>query len=351
MFRRVAVTAVCFFSALLHAQILHGVGSTAQYPLFEDWIKSYKKANPGVKLHFTPTGSNRGIEEFLEGRVDFVATDIMPAGAQLQTARQKLGGEILQVPMVLDAVVPIYSVDGVNTELKFTAVALAGIYLGKIKRWDDAEIVDANPGVSLPSTAIRVIHRSDDNDTTYLWTEYLNRVSPEWKSGPGAGLNVNWPVGLGAKGDDGVEDLVIGPRTTYEVDDFPKNLSNSIGYVQLHYAIERNLPYGDVENASGAIVRAAPSSIMAEAASAAESIPDAYRSLLADVSSPTGYPISSFTWILVSANMRDKAKAKAMADFLKWMLNDGQYSVIVRHYVKPPPAIINSAAAEVAKLH
>ncbi|MBV8113324.1 MAG: phosphate ABC transporter substrate-binding protein PstS [Silvibacterium sp.] len=350
MFRRVAVLAVCFVSALLHAQTLHGVGSTAQYPLFEDWIKSYKKSNPGVKLHFTPTGSNRGIEEFLEGRTDFVATDIMPAGAQLQTAKQRLGGDILQVPMALDAVVPIYSVDGVNTELKFTAAALAGIYLGKITRWDDPEIADANPGVSLPSETIKVVHRSDDNDTTYLWTEYLSRVSPEWKAGPGAGLNVNWPVGLGAKGDDGVEDLVIGPKVTYDVDDFPKALSNSIGYIQLHYAIERNLPYGDVENASGAIVRAAPSSIMAEAASATESMPNAYRGLLTDVASPTGYPIASFTWILVPANMQDKAKTKAMAGFLKWMLNEGQYSVVMQHYVKLPPAIIESAAAEVAKL-
>jgi phosphate transport system substrate-binding protein len=352
MLKRIAFLAAFVFSALLHAQVLHGVGSTSQYPLFSEWSKSYKKVNAAVHLHYTPTGSARGVEEFLEGKADFVATDEALTDQQLQSAKQKLGADILQVPMVLGAVVPVYSVDGVDTELKFTGAALAGIFLGKITKWNDQEIADANPGVQLPDVAIRVVHRSDDSDTTYMWTAFLCNVSKEWKAGPGKGLNVQWPIGLGAKGDDGVEELVVGPRiiNTNRIDDFPSNISNSIGYVQLHYAIQRNLPYGDVENASGGFARAAASSLMAEATSAAKESPDAYRRSLADVPSETGYPISSFTWILVPAEMRDKAKAKAMADFLKWMLKDGQNAAAELRFVRLPTAITEDAAGEVAKL-
>jgi phosphate transport system substrate-binding protein len=174
-----ALISICLSSALVHAQVLQGVGSTAQYPLFSQWSRNYKTVNSAVKLHYTPTGSAKGIERFLEGKADFVATDTMLTDEQLKMARQKLGADILQVPMVIGAVVPIYSVDGVDAELKFTSAALAGIYLGKITRWNDPEIADANPGVSLPDAIIKVVHRSDDNDTTYLWTEFLSKVSPE----------------------------------------------------------------------------------------------------------------------------------------------------------------------------
>jgi phosphate transport system substrate-binding protein len=351
MLTRAALISVCLSSALLHSQVLRGVGSTAQYPLFSQWSQSYKRVNSAVKLHYTPTGSSKGIEQFLDGKADFVATDKPLTDEQLKAARQKLGGDILQVPMVLGAVVPVYTVDGVDAELKFTGDALAGIYLGKITKWNDPEIADANPGVSLPDAVIKVVHRSDDNDTTYLWTEYLSEVSREWKTGPGKGLNVNWPVGLGAKGDDGVEDLVLGPRGDYGVEDLTRGISNSIGYVQLRYAIERRLPYGDVENASGGFARAAASSLAAEAASAAKEGPGAYRASLTEMPSTTGYPISSFTWILVPADMRDKTKSRAMADFLRWMLNDGQGAAAALHYVRLPSAIVEDAQPEVSKLH
>ena len=352
MLKRIAWISAFVFSALLHAQVLHGTGSTTQYPLFSEWSKSYRKVDPAVHLHYTPTGSSRGVEEFLDGKADFVATDEMLTEDQLKAAGQKLGSDILRIPMGLGAVVPIYSVEGVRVELKFTGAALAGIYLGKITRWNDAEIANANPDVQLPDAPIKVVHRSDESDTTYLWTEYLSSISPEWKAGPGKGLSVRWPVGLGAKGDDGVENLVVGPRTagSYSIDDFPENISNSIGYVQLHYAIERNLPYGDVENASGGFSRATASSLMAESASAAKETPDAYRRSLAGVPSETGYPISSFTWILVPARMHDKDKAKAMAGFLKWMLEDGQNIAAELHFVRLPNSIVQQAAPEAAKL-
>lgn len=349
MFIQRALIGVGIFSALACGQTLHGVGSTFPYPLYSEWSKSYTTVNHTVKLHYKPTGSPKGIEELIEGKADFAATETTLTDEELKMARQKLGTDLLQVPTVLGAVVPIYTVEGADVELKFTGAALAGIYLGKITHWNDPEIVEANPGVQLPDAKIIVVHRSDDNDTTYLWTDFLSSVSPEWKAA-GKGLNVKWPVGLGVKGDDGMEDLVVGPLRTYLIDSVVSSIPNSIGYVQLHYAIEHQLPYGDVQNASGAFVRATESSIMAEAASAAKSIPDAYRSSLVNVPSPIGYPISSFTWILVPANMRDKGKAKAMADFLRWMLKDGQSSAEALHYVRLPLSIVDAAFAEVAKL-
>lgn len=352
MLMRAFLLMVCICPALLQSQVLHGAGSTSPYSLWSEWAKSYDKANKGVKLHYSPTGSSHGIELFLEGKADFAVTDTILTDAQMKDAKQKLGADILQIPMILNAVVPVYTVDGADRELKFTRAALSGIYLGRITKWDDPEIADANPDANLPHEDIKVVHRSDDSDTTYLWTEFLSKVSPDWKGGPGTGLIVNWPVGLPAKGDDGVEDLVIGPRnTSYRVDDLVKNITNSIGYLPLHYAIEHQLPYGDVENASGAFVRATGSSIMAEAASAAQSMPDAYRHSLAELPSEIGYPISSFTWILVPSEMRDKEKARAMAGFLKWMLKDGQDSATMLQFVRLPSPIVESALTEVAKLY
>jgi phosphate transport system substrate-binding protein len=335
---------------LLPAQTVHGTGSTFPSPLLSEFFKRYRTVNASAKLHYTPAGAAKGVEELIGGKADFAATEAPPTDEQMKRAREKLGGDVLQVPMVLDAVVPIYNVDGVNVELKFTSAALAGIYLGTITKWDDPAIAKVNPGVLLPDEKIMVVHRSDDSDTTYLWTDFLSKVSPTWASGPGRGLNVKWPVGVGAIGDDGEEDLVLGTRNDYLIDNVIRGISNSIGYVELHYAIQRRLPYGDVQNASGAFTRAANSSIMAEAASAANSIPDAFRSSLTNVPSQIGYPISSFTWILVPANMRDKGKAKTMADFMKWMLKEGQETAEALHYVRLPSSIVDRALVEVAKL-
>jgi phosphate transport system substrate-binding protein len=350
---RTLLSLVILSSGILRAQTLQGAGSSVPYALFAEWFKDYRRVNPAVKLHYKATGSANGIDELMENKADFAVTDTMLTNGQLAAARQSFAADILQIPVVLTAVVPVYTVNGADVELKFTGAALAGIYLGKITRWNDSEITQANPGVSLPDEKIVVVYRSDTSDTTYMWTEFLSKVSPAWKAGPGTGLNVNWPVGLGAKGDDGVEDLVVGPegRYSYLIDDLVKNIPNSIGYVQLRYAIDRKLPYGDVQNADGNFTRAAESSIIAEAVSAAKSIPDAYRSSLVDIPSETGYPISSFTWILIRASMPDKDKARAMAGFLRWVLRDGQNSAEALHYVKLPSDIVDEALAEVAKLH
>jgi phosphate transport system substrate-binding protein len=225
--------------------------------------------------------------------------------------------------------------------------SVSGNLSGQNQDVGDPEIADANPNVSLPDEKIIVVHRSDDSDTTYLWTEFLSRVSPEWKAGPGTGLNVKWPVGFGAKGDDGVEDLVISPTGDYGTNDLVSGISNSIGYVQLHYAIENRLPYGDVQSATGGFVRAAESSVMAAAASA---IPDNFRGSIESEPGQGVYPISSFTWFIVPLKMKDPSKAKAMADVLKWMLKDGQTSVDALHYVKLPQSVVDKAMQELSRI-
>jgi phosphate transport system substrate-binding protein len=295
-------------------QTLQGAGSTSPYELYSKWFESYRKLHSDVKIHYRPTGSSVGIDELNSGRVDFAASEVPVTDEQLKAAKAKYGSDILEVPSTIGAVVPIYKIDGVRSELKFTGAALAGIYLGKITMWNDPEIADANPYVSLPNKKIVVVHRSDVSDATYLWTDFLSRVSPEWKAGPGTGLTVKWPVGMGAKGDDGVEDLVVGPVNNYGITDLVSSMSNSIGYVQLHYAIENQLPYGDVQSASGGFVRAAESSVMAAAASA---VPDNFRGSIENEPGPGVYPISSFTWFIVPLKTKDPSKAKTMADFLR----------------------------------
>jgi phosphate transport system substrate-binding protein len=332
------------------AQTLQGAGSALSYSLYSKWFGDYRKHNPTIRIHYQPAGSSSGIDDLIRRKIDFSTTDIPLTEEQLKRASQELGASILQIPAVLDAVVPIYKVNGVDTELKFTGTALAGIYLGKITRWNDPEISNANPNVSLPDEKIIVIHRSDDSDTSYLWTGFLSHVSPDWKAGPGEGSKVKWPVGLGAKGDDGVEDLVVGPTGNYGVMDLVSSIPNSIGYVRLHYAIENKLPYGDVQNSSGAYVRATESSVMDAASSETRAAREMFRVSLADEPNQTGFPISSFTWILVPAKMQNKAKAKAMADFLTWMLRDGQGTAESLHFIKLPTNVVDRALAEIAKI-
>lgn len=330
------------------AQAIQGAGSKFPYPLYEKWFASFRKLHPSVKIDYKPIGSSAGIERLMAGTSDFAATNAPITEEQLRAIKLKLGKDVLLIPTVAGAVVPIYKVDGVNTDLKFTGSALAGIYLGSITKWNAPEIVDANPGVSLPNAKIIVVHRSDTSDTSYLWTTYLSQMSPAWKAGPGAGVNVRWPTGLGTKGDDGVADLVIGPTGDVGVTELVSSLPNSIGYVQLRYAIDNQLPYGDVQNSSGAFVRATASSITA--AGASNEVLGLSGNPLANEYSQTAYPLSSFTWLLIPVEMKDKTKANAMADFLKWMLTEGQQTVEPLHYARIPKNIVAQALTEIARL-
>src|SRR5246127_3732289 len=255
---------VAFGGMLLaeNALLINGAGATFPYPIYSKWFDEYHKAN-GTHINYQSVGSGAGIKQVTEGTVDFGASDGPMNDDQIKAYRAKNGTGILHFPTVLGADVPTYNVPGVSTSLNFTPEALAGIFLGRISKWNDPAIAGANKGVNLPANDIVVIHRSDGSGTTYIWTDYLSKVSPDWKDKVGKGTSVSWPVGLGGKGNEGVSGLL-------------KQTPNSIGYVELIYAIQNNLPYGLVKNAAGDFVKASLASVSAAAAGAAQSLPDGF---------------------------------------------------------------------------
>ena len=299
-------------SALALAQggtiLLNAAGATFPYPIYSKWFDVYHNAHPNVQINYQSIGSGGGIRQLLAGTVDFGASDGPMSDDQLSQAKFK----ILHFPTVLGAVVPTYNIPGVSGELNFTQKALAGIYLGTITKWNDPEIAKANSGVKLPNTDIVVIHRSDGSGTTYIWTDFLGKVSEEWKKKVGnAATSVNWPVGLGGKGNEGVTGLV-------------KQTPNAIGYIELIYAVQNNIPYGKVQNAAGNFVKADLAGVTAAAAADAKNIPADFRVSITNPAGPKVYPISSFTWLLIPAQIQDATKREAIKDFLKWMLTEGQ---------------------------
>jgi phosphate transport system substrate-binding protein len=287
---------------------LNAAGATFPYPIYSKWFDVYRTAHPNVEINYQSIGSGGGIRQLQAGTVDFGASDGPMSDDQLAQSKFK----ILHFPTVLGADVPSYNIAGVNGELNFTQKAIAGIYLGTITKWNDPEIANANPGVNLPNADIVVVHRSDGSGTTYIWTDFLAKISDDWKNKVGkAATSVNWPVGLGGKGNEGVTGLV-------------KQTPNSIGYIELIYAVQNNIPYGKVQNAAGKFVRADLASVTAAAAADAKSIPDDFRVSITNAPGPKVYPISSFTWLLIPTQIQDAAKRDAIKDFLKWMLTEGQ---------------------------
>jgi phosphate transport system substrate-binding protein len=306
------------------AQLLvNGAGATFPYPIYAKWFDAFHKLHPQAQINYQSIGSGGGIRQLLVGTVDFGASDSPMTDEQLKTAKVN----VLHFPTVLGAVVPTYNAPGVSQELNFTPEALAGIQLGKIKKWNDAALTGANPGVKLPASDIVVVHRSDGSGTTFVWTDYLAKASPEWKSKVGAGNSVNWPVGLGAKGNEGVAGLV-------------KQTPNSIGYVELVYAIQNKMAYGRVKNSAGAFVKADLKSVTAAAAAAAANMPDSFRVSITNPPGKDAYPISSFTWLLLPAKIQDQKKKQILTDFLRWMLNDGQSLAAPLGYAPLPKAVI-----------
>ncbi len=318
--------------------LLNGAGATFPYPIYSKWFAEYKKLHSNVEINYQSVGSGAGIKQVTEGTVDFGATDGPMNDAQLKAAKDKRGGAgILHFPTVMGAAVATYNLPGVTGELSFTGGALAGIYLGKITKWNDPEIAKANPGVKLPGDTIVVVHRADSSGTSYLWTDYLSKVSPEWNSGPGKGATVKWPTGLGGKGNEGVTGLV-------------KQTPNSIGYVELIYALENKLAFGKVKNSSGAFVKASTASVTAAAAGAATSMPDDFRVSIANAPGKDAYPISTFTWLLIPSKIEDQNKAKIIKDFLKWMLTDGQKSVEALSFAALPKSVGAKELAAIARI-
>jgi phosphate transport system substrate-binding protein len=327
----VLLAAVLAFGILLSAEnalLINGAGATFPSPIYSKWFDVYQQKNANIHFNYQSVGSGAGIKQTTDGTVDFGASDMPLTDEQLSAYQAKRGSAILHFPTVLGAVVPTYNVQGVSAALNFTPDALAGIYLGKITKWNDAAIAGANKGVNLPAQDIVVIHRSDGSGTTFIWTDYLSKVSDEWKNKVSKATSVNWPVGLGGKNNEGVTSLV--KQTPY-----------SIGYVELIYAVQNNIPYGTVKNSSGNFVKADLASVTAAAAGAAKVIPDDFRVSITNAPGKTAYPISSFTWLLIPAKIQDAGKRDAIKAFLKWMLEDGQAYNEQLSYAKLPKEVVN----------
>jgi phosphate transport system substrate-binding protein len=285
---------------------LTGAGATFPYPIYSKWFDEYHKQHPDVTINYQSIGSGGGIAQLQKTTVDFGASDGPMTDQQLADTKFK----VFHIPTVLGADVPTYNVPGITTEMKFTPDVLADIFLGKITKWNDPRLAKANPGVKFPDTDIIVVHRSDPSGTSYIWTDYLSKVSTDWANGPKKGAAVNWPVGLGGKGNEGVAGMV-------------KQTPGAIGYVELIYAISNNMAYGSVQNPSGAFVRASLDSVTAAAASVKE-MPDDFRVSITNAPGKDAYPIASFTWLLVPAEWADAGKEKAFVAFLNWMVDQGQ---------------------------
>jgi phosphate transport system substrate-binding protein len=329
-----ALTVVAFAHAALS---ITGAGATFPYPIYSKWFDEYKKKNPDIEINYQSIGSGGGIRQVTEGTVDFGASDGPMNDEQLKAFQEKHGFGILHFPTVLGADVPTYNIPGVSVALNFTPEALAGIFLGKITKWNDPAIAAANKGVNLPGNDIVVVHRSEGSGTTYIWTDYLSKVSEEWKTKVGKGASVNWPVGLGGKGNEGVTGQI-------------KNAPNSIGYVELIYAVSNNIPYGNVKNSSGVFVKADLASVSAAAAAAAKTMPDDFRVSITDPPGKTAYPIASFTWLLIPEKFSDGGKRDAIKGFVKWMLTDGQNYTEQLSYAKLPKEVVAKEEKALAKV-
>ncbi|MFL6416183.1 MAG: phosphate ABC transporter substrate-binding protein PstS [Bryobacteraceae bacterium] len=315
---------------------LTGAGATFPAPIYQKWFSAYQSIGH-AQINYQANGSGGGIKAVTEGTVDFGASDMPMTDAQVKDYRAKRGSDVLMFPTVLGAAVPSYNVPGISQELNFTPEALAGIFLGTIKTWNDPAIAKSNPGVKLSNAKIVVIHRSDGSGTTYCWTDYLSKVSSEWSSKVGKNTSVDWPAGLGGKGNDGVAGLI-------------KQQPGSIGYLELIYAVKNKIPYGKVKNKSGEFIKADLSSVTA-AASGLKTIPDDFRMSITDVSTKGAYPISTFTWLLVPSRFSDAPKEKAMVAFLKWAITDGQNYVEALSYAKLPSAIVSKEQNTLASIH
>lgn len=333
----VSIAAALLAGVAVAALSVTGAGATFPYPMYSKWFNEYHKMHPDLEINYQSLGSGAGIKQVTEGTVDFGASDGPMNDQQLQEFKAKRNCEILHFPTVLGADVPTYNIPGVTAELKFTPAALAGIFLGKITKWNDPALAKANPNVKLPNQDLMVVHRSDGSGTTYVWVDYLSKVSPEWKQKVGVGTSVNWPVGLGGKGNEGVSGTI-------------KQTQYSIGYVELVYAVQNKLPYGVVENAAGNFVKADLASVTAAAAGAAANMPADFRVSITNAPGKTAYPISSFTWLLVPSKIPDAAKKKALVDFLHWMLGPGQNLTSELSYAELPKQVVAQELKAISKI-
>ena len=312
---------------------LNGAGATFPYPMYSKWFSEYNKLHSDVQINYQSIGSGGGIRQVLNGTVDFGASDGPMTDEQLKQSKTK----ILHIPTVMGAVVPAYNVPGVTGEIKFTPEALAGIFLGRIQKWNDAAITSANPGVKFPDQAIIVIYRSDGSGTTFIFTDYLSKISQDWANSVGKGTSVKWQIGMGGKGNEGVAGQV-------------RQLQGSIGYVELIYAVENKITYGSVKNAAGNFVKASLDGVT-EAAASAPAMPADFRVSITNAPGKTAYPISSFTWLLIPEQSKDAKKGKIISDFLNWMVTDGQKMTSQLSYAPLPASVAEKVKAAIKQVH
>jgi len=311
---------------------LNGAGATFPNPIYQKWFSEYHNAHTDVQINYQSIGSGGGIQQLTAGTVDFGASD----GPMTDEQLSNVSGKIFHIPTVLGAVVPMYNVNGVSGEIKFTGDVLADIYLGNIKKWNDARLAKANPGVKFPDEDIVVVHRSDGSGTTYIFTDYLSKVSPAWKDKVGKGTSVNWPAGLGGKGNEGVSGMV-------------KQTEGSVGYVELIYAVSNKMSYGSVQNAAGTFIKGSLESVTAAAASM-KAMPEDFRVSITNAPGKDAYPISSFTWLLAPAEWADATKEKAFVDFLNWMVDKGQTMTSALDYAPLPKNIAAKVKARIKEI-
>jgi len=337
-FSVLAVLVVALAGAVLAqgSLLINGAGATFPYPIYSKWFDQFHKST-GAQINYQSVGSGAGIKQVTEGTVDFGASDGPMNDDQLKAYRAKNGSGILHFPTVLGAAVPTYNVPGVSTQLNFTPETLAGIFLGRISKWNDPAIANANKGVNLPANDIVVIHRSDGSGTTYIWTDYLSKVSGDWKDKVGKGTSVNWPVGLGGKGNEGVTGLI-------------KQTPNSIGYVELIYAAQNKITFGTVKNSAGTFVNADLASVSEAAAGASKTMPADFRVSITNAPGKNAYPISSFTWLLIPEKFKDAAKRDTMKNFVKWAITDGQGDAEALSYAKLPKEVVDMELKALSKV-
>jgi phosphate transport system substrate-binding protein len=324
MMRRIAFVCLALAVAFpaLGQTTLSGAGATFPNPMYSKWFSEYHKAHPDVEINYQAIGSGGGIRQVTAGTVDFGASDGPMTDDQLSQAKVK----ILHIPTVLGAVVPAYNVPGVTGEVKFTPDVLADIFLGKISSWGDPRIAKANPEIKFPNQEIIIAHRSDGSGTTYIFTDYLSKVSSDWQTQVGKGTSVKWPKGLGGSHNEGVAGMI-------------RQIPGSIGYIELIYAVQNNITYGVVKNPSGAFVKASLDSVTAAAASV-KNMPADFRVSITNAPGKDAYPISSFTWLLIPVKSKDPAKGKIIVDFLNWMLDEGQKMTAALTYAPLPDSVV-----------
>ncbi len=324
-------------SSIANAQLqLNGAGATFPAVIYSKWFDEYKNMT-GVQFNYQAIGSGGGIKQVTEGTVDFGATDGPMTDKQLAEARSKQGTDVLHIPTVMGAVVVSYNLSGVSSKLNLDGETLANIFLGKVTKWNDGAIAKLNPKVSLPNQAIVVSHRSDGSGTTFIFTDYLAKVSKDWESKVGKGTSVNWPVGLGGKGNDGVAGLI-------------KQTEGSIGYVELAYAVKNKIAYANMKNKAGNIVEATFGSVSAAAEGASKNMPSDLRVSITNADGKNSYPISGFTWLLVYQNIKDEAKANSLVKFLKWAMSKGQSFATDLYYAPLPKAVVKMCEKNIATI-